>query len=537
MMRISFIIFLMISVWPRVSPAQTTVKRTDFIFTVKDGTKLDCTKFFPDSLQRGAKIPVMIYVHGYGDSKDIEIENARAQAQFGYYTLCFSVRGQGKSTGLSNLISRTEMNDLFELVSFVKRDSLADSTHVGIFGASQGGLLPFMAICNGLDVTMIMSDLASPEFASGLIENGSIKITGLFTVDYDTSIVRYTPEVKNIRKWMLSKREKDWDSLTYYLPRNRDFMQNVKDNKVPVLICNAWQDKFFNTLGSVKATQLLTSPFVAYWGAMEGHGADTTFEENNFISNLDNAWMGYYLKGLSNPFTDSTRLIFAASRFPAIGKLWSFNRYTSAQWEPHGVTDIPFYFTPKGSLSYTPNAAIKDRLTLINAVRDPSLKMIEAIQDRFRGPDFDSKFTKHSIVFDSEPLTSDYLMAGTPKLNLTYASDARVCQYNFQIWEVGSNKESKLITRINYTDRHCTPGIIHRASIEGISHAHLFKAGDRIRIILTNLDTDLDDHFLHSNPHVLPVLIQSRNTVYMNKTSPSFISLPMMPIPTVNQLK
>ena len=527
-----FMLFALAILSISVLYSQVPVKRTDFTFTVSDGTKLDCTKFIPDSVAANLKWPVIIYIHGYGDSKYAELDNAKEQAEYGYYTLVYSVRGQGASTGLSNLISRTEMHDLFEIVDFVKKDTLADSTHFGIYGASQGGILPFMAVCNGLKVTMVMSDLASPEFASSWIENGSIKMTAFFSVDYDTSVARYTPEVINIRNWMLSKQENYWDSIAYYLPRNRDFISEVKYNKVPVLFSNAWQDKFFNTLGVIKATELLTVPFVAYWGAMDGHGADSTYHENNFISNLDNAWMEFYLNGIHHQLIDTSRFIYAESHYPVVSNMWSFSRYHSLTWPPQNVKDMTFYFHPEGTLASAPNTGTKDTLILVNDVIDSTLTMSEAIDSEFKGNAFTSKFMKRSLIFDSDILTTDYALAGTPKVNLNYMSDARVCQYNFQIWEVKPTNSSKFVTRINFTDRHCTQGVIHNTSIDGMSYAHLFKAGDRIRIIVTNLDTTPADSFLLSNPHVLPVLTKSNNTLLMNQAYPSNIVLPVEQIAT-----
>jgi len=526
MSRLYVVIFLLLS-GVFSSFAQFNVKKTDFTFTVSDGTNLDCTKFIPDTAAPNLKWPVIIYIHGYGDSKLTDMTYAMEQAQYGYYTMVYSVRGQGNSTGLSNLISRTEMNDLFEIVAFVKKDSLADSTHFGLFGASQGGILPFMAVCNGLKVTMVMSDLASPEFASSWIENGSIKMTAFFSVDYDSTVARYTDEVKNIRNWMLSKDESTWDSLAYYLPRNRDFISDVRNNKVPILLSNAWQDKFFNTLGVIKASRLLTAPFLAYWGAMEGHGADTSYHQNILLSNIDSDWMEYYLDNNHRPLIDTNKFIFAASHYPAVNDDWFFTAYHSLTWPPTGVQDMNFYFTPSGKLSEKPNKAAKDTLILLNDVKDTSMTMLDAIDDEFKGAEFNAKFIKHSIVFNSDSLTADYLLAGTPKLNLNYKSDARVCQYNFQIWDVKPNNSAKFVTRINYTDHHCTPGAMSSASIDGMSYSHLFKTGDRIRIILTNLDTTPTDSFLLSNPHVLPVLTRSKNVIVMNQTYPSRITLPI----------
>ena len=65
--------------------------------------------------------------------------------------MTFSVRGQGLSGGLSNLISDTEALDLLEIIQWVKNDSINGSNpgKILIMGGSQGGLLPMKAACMG----------------------------------------------------------------------------------------------------------------------------------------------------------------------------------------------------------------------------------------------------------------------------------------------------------------------------------------------------------------------------------------------------
>jgi predicted acyl esterase len=502
------------------------IKRFDFTLRMQDSVLIDCAKFIPIARKPVAGWPVIMFCYGFSESKETEIPEASDQAQFGYYTLIYSMRGQGHSGGLCNLISTVEMNDLLQVVDYIKQDTFADSSRIAIFGASQGGIIPFMAACNGVRVRTVMSDLASPEFASSWIENGSIKVTFFFTSDYDSSIVRYTNEVKNLRRWALSIDK--WDSLAYYLPRGRDFLDKVSLCKVPVLITNAWQDRFFNTTGVIKAGKLLKVPFMAYYGAVDGHGADSSYRENNFLSDYDNNWEEYWLNNIDQSLAESTKYQYASSHFPRVNNLWSFTHYTSKVWPPLNIAPLRFYFHSGGRLFDIPNSSANDTAGFWNDLKDTSFTMQQAINTSFRGEFFNKRFSKNTLVFETDPLPNDYQLIGTPKIRLFYSSTADVCQYNVQIWEVKPGSDTSFVTRINYTDRHYKPGVIKEQIVEGAAYSHLFQQGDRIRIVFTNLDTQPADSFLTTNPYVLPVLIKSYNKLYMGESYPSFIELPVV---------
>ena len=118
------------------------------------------------------------------------------------------MRGQGNSGGYSNLISTTEMNDLLQVIDYVKKDANTNDERIAMTGGSQGGMIPFMAACYGAKVRCIVTELASPEFASNWIGNGCVKMTFLWTLSYDNSIVRYNDEVKQYRDWAVSTAKK-----------------------------------------------------------------------------------------------------------------------------------------------------------------------------------------------------------------------------------------------------------------------------------------------------------------------------------------
>ena len=196
------------------------VIKEDFFLTLRDGIKMDCSKFYPNVpnpyLPDG--YPVVIMVHGYGDRKETLEHFAFAQAQYNYVVYTYSVRGQGNSEGLSNLISMVEAEDLMEFVNYVKNDVVGlDPTKIAIMGGSQDGTLPYMAACNGMQVNSMISALSSPNFASRWMENGCVKMTLLWSVAYTPHSVRYTPTVDRRSDWMYASAVKSdkWDSLAY----------------------------------------------------------------------------------------------------------------------------------------------------------------------------------------------------------------------------------------------------------------------------------------------------------------------------------
>ena len=116
-----------------------------------------------------------------------------------------------------------------------------------------------MAACNGLNVKTIISALAPPNFASSWIENGCIKMTLLWTISYNSDTARYTPLVTAMSSWVYANNKAKWDSLSYWLPINRDFMNSVPNNHIPMIVEGSWQDKFFNAAGIIQGTTLLTN--------------------------------------------------------------------------------------------------------------------------------------------------------------------------------------------------------------------------------------------------------------------------------------
>ena len=508
-----------------------SVKRYDFTVTMGDGVIIDALKFIPVGVTPPAGgWPTVIMVHGYGDNKETLAGFCHDQAQYGYYTSTYSVRGQGKSGGLSNLISLTEAKDLITFVNFIKSDSVNGSnpSNILIMGGSQGGLLPYMAACNGLNVKTIISALAPPNFASSWIENGSIKMTFLWTITYNSDTARYTSLVTAMSSWVYANNKAKWDSLAYWLPVNRDFMNSVPNDHIPMIVEGSWQDKFFNAGGIIQGTTLLTNVplFRMYIGAVQGHGGDHSPSEDQWHMNFFNDWFFYWLFGVQNGEKTAPRYEFASTTLPIVNNWYTFVHDSSNVWPPSGTTNLRFYFNTGNRLTSTAASSGSVYAQIANKVSG-GLTMLQAVDDEFTGTDFNSKFKKSSIYFQTSPLSQNTRLTGTPKINMNYQSSCNTfCQYNFQIYEVTPSGTLNFINRINYTDRNYKANTKKTVNISGPAHSHIFQKGNRIRIVLTNLDTTPQDtSFLATNPFVLPVLVNGNNLLYLNGSS--YIDLPV----------
>ena len=514
---------------PYSSDAVTdSVVRTDFTVTMQDGIIIDCLKFVPFVPPPAGGWPTVIMVHGYGDNKETLAGFCKAQAAYGYYTMTFSVRGQGNSGGLSNLISNTEMNDLLKLINYVKADTLSGSgpDKILIMGGSQGGVLPFRAACNGAPVKTVITSVAPPNFASSWIENGCVKMTLLWTIEYTPDTARYTPLVDRMSNWIYADTKPYWDSLAYWLPINRDFMNEIPNCTVPMLVEGSWQDKFFNADGIMQGLNLLNIPFSSYLGAVQGHGGDHSPTEDQWHMNWFNNWFFQWLFNINTGILDAPKFQYASSTFPVLNNYWSFVHDSSTVALPNITTNLRLYFNKKNKLTTAPNNRSTDYVTLKNRVTS-GLTMQEAVNEEFTGTTFNSKFTKHSLTFETTALTVPTVMTGTPIVGVQYQSSAKTfCQYNYQIYEVRSNGENRFVTRANYMDRNYVKNSKRAANFKGQSHSHIFQPGSKIRVVVTNFDwTRTDSTFLNTNPFVLPSLKNGDHKIFLfNK---SYIDLPI----------
>jgi len=514
------------------NPGPDSVSRTDFTITMRDGIIIDCLKYVPvRAVPPTGGYFTVIMVHGYGDNKNTLANFCHDQASYGYYTMSFSVRGEGLSGGLSNLISDVEALDLLEIIQWIKNDSTNGSNpgKILIMGGSQGGLLPMKAACmGGKPVAAIISSVAPPNFASSWIENGSIKMTALWTMDYTPDTARYTQQVINMRNWIYADTKAAWDSLARTMPIGRDFITSLSNCQVPIMIEGSWQDKFFNSQGWINNITSINAPMTSYFGAVRGHGGEISLTEDIWHENWFNNWFYQWLWNMPTPILSQAKYQYAYTTFPVIGSNWTFVHDSSTTPIKDINTKLKLYFYQNNRLNTTYSNNSGNKFNYKNQVSN-GYTLQDAVYDEFKGINFNNKFKTDSLVFTSNTLIIPLKWVGVPNINLDYSSSASTfCQYNFEIYEVLPTGQQRFINRVNYTDRNYTANSRKTASFKGQGHAHLFTPGSKIRIKVTNLDRVKEDSafFDGTNPFVLPVMKNGTNNLFLS--SNSFIELPII---------
>jgi len=513
-----------------------TAIRTDFTITLTDGVIIDCLKWIPDAPAPVGGWPTVIMVHGYGDHKETLAEFCRLQAEYGYYTMTYSVRGQGLSGGLSNLISRTEANDLIQIVNFLRNDTAngIGRDKIMIMGGSQGGALPLMAASmGGLNVKAIINSVAPPNFASSWIDNGCVKMTLLWTIEYTPDTARYNGQVNRMSDWIYADNKQGWDSLSYWLPRDRDFTNILQNNQVPVLIEASWQDKFFNADGWLQNIHLVNSPMSSYMGAVRGHGGEVSLTEDTWHMDWFNNFFFQNLWNMQTNIYSQAKYQYASTIAPSVGPNWTFVHDSSAVLLKNKSTNTRLYFNDNKRLKTTANRSwfLPDVEILKNDVRN-NYTLQQAVYDEFKGANFDNKFKIHKVNFDSSPLNTSVEMTGTPVIKMDYIAISKpFAQFNFQIYEVFPNGQQRFVNRLNYMDRNNNYGFLpsrKQATFRGQAHSHIFSAGSKIRIVVTNLDRTVEEQpfFGASNPFVLPSMDKGINLLLL--TNNFYIDLPIV---------
>ena len=501
--------------------------RHDFFIETTYRDSLDATYYIPTTPKPINGYPAILFVHGFGLSKDWDTSNAWFYSKSGYFTMCYTVRGHGKSTGGSTIMSVKERADLAEVISLLKSLPDVDSTKIGLSGGSQGGLHGLWAIADDLPIRAVSSDAIVPHWASDMLMNGCFRRTILLLLQSNIGV-----RIDSIRDtlWKFI-REDNYDAFAEHFIPERDLDTTKLNSKiVPSLRLLKWQDHYFSAEGGIQS-------FIEYGGLKKmyvgtyGHFSDISETEKFYQSSIVTRWFAYFLKGEENGILDEPTYTYAYSHLPmdSLG-YFSWTREQTPFWPPNNITHQKFYLDRDSALLFT-FPMHSDTFTLINRYLNPSYNFDTAYIEGFKGARFDVIVPKQTISFTSPMLWEDVWWIGTPKMKLFVQSDFEKFPLHAQVYEVDSTGQKYFINRINFTARHWQQGKSDWIEVEGLTHAHKFSRGSRIRVEITNIDKT-NRKSLGEFPFVVPILEQTSVSIIVDESHPAYIEFPMIGDPT-----
>jgi predicted acyl esterase len=120
-------------------PAQAV--RDTVWLVMDDSVRIDATYYVPQGSPPPGGFPGLIFVHGLGGSKSSCEPGAQTYAGYGYVTLAYSVRGQGRSTGKSMLFSWRERRDLAAVAAWLAALPNVNDTLLGVGVCRRAGII------------------------------------------------------------------------------------------------------------------------------------------------------------------------------------------------------------------------------------------------------------------------------------------------------------------------------------------------------------------------------------------------------------
>jgi pimeloyl-ACP methyl ester carboxylesterase len=113
-----------------------------------DGHTYQMYEIVPDSVKSlpAGTVPCILFIHGLGSSKELELPRALAIAGNGYVVLVPDTRGQNSHTGPFSF-GVDDVTDLRDLITWVQSSThlpMVNKTAIGVFGHSMGALLALL---------------------------------------------------------------------------------------------------------------------------------------------------------------------------------------------------------------------------------------------------------------------------------------------------------------------------------------------------------------------------------------------------------
>jgi predicted acyl esterase len=390
--------------------------------TMDDSVRIDCTRFTPQGTPPPDGFPGIIFVHGLGGSKSDCEPGAQIYAGLGYVTLCYSVRGQGRSTGKSMLFSWRERRDLAAIAAWLAALPNVNDTLLGVAGVSQGGFHSWYAGIDHLPgVKAVEPDNAVPHKEESFTRYGCYGITITYEMNYSSS-VRIDTVAVPLRRLM---RADKYDSVQLVVSDGRSFdSTEVASASAAFLMSGAWHDHCFYHDKFPGALNVAPPHSMMYLGT-GGHASEYIASEYAFRDSLRRWFFGERLKG------ENHRLDTIGPGVVSLGPDWQHIEFTT--WPPSGLTYEDYWLHSDGSMTAGEPSGLDSFARLEHRRTNPAYTWDSAVTAVFRTTS--GAFLRGRVSFRTAPLAQTVRVLGIPWADIWAKGPVPMKQISLQLYD------------------------------------------------------------------------------------------------------
>ena len=495
---------------PPAAAASGGFHTEDHVIDVVDGpandqhVAIDATLYLPSGTE-GHPAPAIIGAHGFGQEKHALAAEAAFLARRGYVVALYSARGFGNSGGKIGLDSPDyEVKDVRQLVDWLgaRPEVLHDAAGpvVGMFGESYGGGMALMAAAydtrirvivpivtwNSLIRSFLPNDISPTAPQPGVFKQGwaSVFLGGAGEVS-TSPCPSFVDAVCQAYVATAEAGQAPPDALAVMAASSPASV--ISRIKVPTLLVQGEADTLFD-LNEAEANRAAITgngaPVKTVWipgghSALPALSAGSTAQR---IQSLAGAWFDRWLKGDASVNTgppdewyDGATKSYIPLRFTngAIGSLQKL------------------YLSSDGHLT-AQAAAVRPGLV---GFQNPAGGQPAALSQDPTGGFFSSlpplDIPGQNTTFVTTPLRDPIEVVGSPRLTLRVSSTTSDLVAFVKVYDVASDATvtlpGGLVGAVHVTG--LTPGVPKDVDVTLPAIAHLFPAGDRIRLVLAATDS------------------------------------------------
>lgn len=469
---------------------------------MNDGVQLDASVCTPQGDAPEEGWPGVLLVHGHGDagSKASTLGPARRLAERGYLAVCYSVRGQGGSEGLTFHMGAREIFDLQDMIDWVLHEQPVHPEKLGVVGSSQGGWHAHMAAIHHPGVATVVPQNIFTNYAEFAVHNGCLA-KWFFTRTMRRRIMTAGFQ-ELMRQWALSG---DWHLIREWV-RPQSPLLFVGRIRCPVFILHGWHDVGMPPNEVLEMFNRMNVPKKLYLGG-GGHDGQDDPEVQKVRQDLIDRWLDHWLKHETNGIMEEPAILY--TQRPG--------------WDHVGVDTLPatdvetrtFYLRTGGALADDAPEQQDTHANVNNVPLNLDYTLRSALADNMEG--VPEALAREVTTFESDLLAEPAEILGAPVARFYMLPNRPSFQVHAELFDVGPGGGETLITQGHYGMRTADPGRHVTVEIELRTIGYRLETKHRLRLGVSNYNTT------YAFPYFEPFCAR----LYHDNTYPSVVEIPL----------